>query len=175
MTTQSVHNLAKEIDEGFELKAKLKELTARSDEIKKKLRASAELENPDKKSSGESIVLKGNQHKAKINLSEDSFSLGEEAATTDILRMKAVVGQGIIDLKEGVSFKEGITLRKVKEALGEKYSELFEDDCKVKIKAEDMTRWFAERRKVANSDDAISFVEKTLTRKPNTSRVTFSK
>ena len=31
------HNLAKEIDEGFELKSELKALTVRSDEIKKKL------------------------------------------------------------------------------------------------------------------------------------------
>ena len=171
----ATHNLAKEIDEGFELKSQIKKLTARSDEIKKQLRSTAQSENPDKKSSGESIVLSGNLHKAKINLSEDSFSLSEEATTTDILRMKAVVGQGIVNLEEGVSFKEGVTLRKVKEVLGEQFSELFEDNLKIKIKAEDMTRWFSERRKVASRDDAISFVENTLTRKSNTARVTFTK
>ena len=175
MAKEPVHNLAQEIDEGFELKAQLKELTAQSDEIKKKLRAAAEQENPDKKSSGESVTLKGNKHKAKINLSEDSFSINENATTTDILRMKAVVGQDVVNLEEGVSLKEGVSLRKVKEVLGETFNELFEDDLKIKIKAEDMTRWISERRRVANSEDAISFVERTLTRKPNTARVTFSK
>jgi len=175
MATQPVHDLAEEIDEGFELKNQMRQLTNRSDEIKKKLREAAETENPTLKASGETVLLVGNDHKVKVSLAEDSFSLSEESQTTDILRMKAVIGQGIVNAEEGVKFKEGITLRKVKEILGDSYYELFEDNIKIKIKAEDMTKWFKERRRVANSEDAISFVEKNLQRKSNTARGTFSK
>lgn len=171
MANKEIHRLAKEIDEGYELKLKLKYL----DEIKLKLREAAEKENPNMLSSGESITLNGFKHKAKINFSEDSFDLKDGLSTIDMRRIKAMVGQGIVEAEEGVKLKEGVSLRKVKGFLGDKYNELFEDDIKFKIKAKEMNQWMKNKVKIASNDDSVSFVEDKLKRKKNTLKVTFGK
>ena len=177
MIKGKIHPLACEIDRGYEIRAKLKSLEDEGIIIKKKLREAAANEPGIVLGSGESVVLQGSKYKAKVNLSEDSYSLKDEVSSTDIRRMKAVLDAGVATIEEGVSLKEGITLRKVKEVLGDQFGELFEDDLKTKIDAKKMTAWLSERRKVASdqSVDSAEFVERNLNRTPNTLRVTFSK
>jgi len=175
MIKNKIHPLAIDIDRGYELKVQLKKLEEESSVIKKKLREAALHAPGAVPSSGESITLQGNQHKAKINLSEDSFSLKEGTSSIDIRRIKAVLDTGVATIEEGVKFKEGVSLRKVKEVLGEQFDELFEDKIQAKIDAQKMTAWLNEKRKVASSDPTVAFVERSLDRKPNTSRVSFSK
>jgi len=175
MALRQAHQLANEIDEGYDLKVKIKEFTKKSDEIKKKLRVAAENEPNAVKASGETVELYGNVHKAKVNLSEDSFKIKEDLSTTDILRVKALLGPEIVKAEEGVKLRPGITLRKVKERLGEMYSELFEDDIQPKFDARLLTAWLKERRKMASGSDAVNLVERSVDRTPNTSKVTFGK
>jgi len=178
MIDKKIHSLASDIDRGYEIKTQMKVLENEGSIIKKKLREAAKKEPEATLGSGESIVLQGNKHKAKINLSEDSYSLKEDVSSTDIRRIKAVLDSGIATIEEGVKLKEGVTLRKVKEVLGDKFRDLFEDDLKTKIDAKKMTAWLNERRKTASSEqtvDSANFVEQNLNRKPNTLRVTFSK
>ena len=177
MIKGKIHPLAYEIDRGYEIKVELKSLEDEGTTIKKKLREAAENEPGIVLGSGESVILQGSKHKAKINLSEDSFSLKDETSSTDIRRMKAVLDAGVATIEEGVSLKEGVTLRKVKEVLGDQFGELFEDALKTKIDAKKMTAWLSERRKMASgqSVDSAEFVERNLNKKPNTLRVNFSK
>jgi len=178
MINNQRHQLAAEIDEGYEIKKQMAELEKKSDAIKKKLREAAANEPGAVSASGESVVLYGNKHKAKVNLSEDSFSFPEETSTTDIRRVKAILGKEVATIEEGVKLKEGITLRKVKEVLEDKYGELFEDSIKAKFDAQKLTAWLGARKKVAvegQVDETSSFIERNLSRKPNTNRVTFSK
>jgi len=178
MIKGKIHPLALEIDRGYEIKAQMKSLEDEGITIKKKLREAAAKEPGVVLGSGESIVLQGNKHKAKVNLSEDSFSLKDEVSSTDIRRMKAVLDAGVATIEEGVSLKNGITLRKVKDVMGDQFGELFEDALETKIDAKKMTVWLNEKRKIASSEqsvDSVEFVERNLNRKPNTLRVTFSK
>jgi len=175
MINNKIHPLAVEIDRGYEIKVKMKKLDDESSNIKKKLREAALREPGAVRASGESVVLQGNQHKAKINLSEDSFSLKEGTSSIDIRRIKAVLDSGVATIEENVKLKDGISLRKVKEILGEQFEEFFEDDIRAKFDAQKMTAWLNEKRKIASSDQTADFVERNLNKKLNTSRVNFSK
>jgi hypothetical protein len=170
-----VHPLSDEINRGYEIKKELKKLEDESSDIKKKLRKAATEEPGAVKGSGEAVILQGSKHKARVNLSEDSFSLKDGTSSIDIRRIKAVLDAGIGTINEGVKLKEGVTLRKVKEVLGEQYAELFEDDIQAKFDAISLTKWFQQRRKMASEDPSIDFVERHLDRKSNTERVTFLK
>jgi len=164
------------VDRGFELKKQLKELEAESNEIKKILRKEAANQEDSQLGSGESVIIHGRQHKAKINLSEDSFSIAEGVSSTEIRRMKAIIGSPAMTMEDNVKLKEGVSLRRAKEKLGELFSDLFEDDMQVKFDAQQMTEWLKERRRTGSqADPMVEFVTSKLSKKPNTSRVTFSK
>ena len=176
MLESQIHPLAAEIDEGYNIRKQMKDLEKRGDEIKKKIREAAINEPGAVRSSGESVILHGNQHKAKVSLSEDSFSFKDDISTIDIRRVKALLGDNVAIINEGVKLKDGITLGKIKEILGEQYGELFEDNLQAKFDARNLTAWLNIRRKTASGgDDTADFIERNLERKPNTERVTFSK
>ena len=164
------------IDKGYELKKELRRIESESDEIKKVLRQEA-LNNKDfEPGSGETVVLHGIQHKAKVNLAQDSFSVEKSVSPTELRRMKAIIDNSALELQENIKIKDGISMNKVKERLGELFDELFEEDLQVKIDAISMTEWLKERRrKAGGSDQMVQFVIDILERKPNTPRVTFSK
>lgn len=164
------------VDRGYELKKQLKELTDESDKIKKVMREEATNREKEKLGSGESVLIHGRQHKAKINLAENSFSLSEGLSTTEIRRMKAIIGTSAMSIEEGIKLKDGISLRKAKEQLGDLFDEFFEEDMKVKFDAQEMTKWLNERNRVASVEDPmVDFVSTKLEKTPNTPRVTFSK
>lgn len=164
------------VDRGFELKNQLKELEAESDEIKKILRKEAAQKEESKIGTGESVLIHGRRHKAKVCLSEDSFTIAEGVTDTEIRRMKAIIGTSAMSLEEGVKLKDGVSLRRAKEKLGDLFFELFEEKIEAKFDAQTMTQWLTERKRSASDGDPmIDFVSTKLARKPNTSRVTFSK
>jgi len=164
------------VDRGFELKTQLKKLEEESDEIKKVLRKEAATQEESKLGSGESILIHGRQHKAKVCLSEDSFTIAEGVSDTEVRRMKAIIGTSAMSLEEGVKLKDGVSLRRAKEKLGDLFFELFEEKVDAKFDARTMTQWLTERKRSANDGDPmIDFVSTKLARKLNTSRVTFSK
>jgi hypothetical protein len=162
------------VDRGYELKKQLKDMTEESDNIKIALREFVIKQEESKLGSGETIEVKGKKHKAKINLSEDSFCVAEGVTTNEILRMKAIIGSDAMTIEEGVKFKNGISLKKVKEKLGETFYELFEDDIKTKFDAQKMTEWIKERKRNASNNDMANFVVKKINKKSNTAKVTFS-
>jgi hypothetical protein len=164
------------IDRGYELKRQIKALEEESSEIKKVLRIEAANQEGADRASGETVVLQGRRHKAKINLSEDSFSVAEDVSTTEIRRMKAIIGCEAMTIQDDVKIKSGLSLRQVKERLGEVFYDLFEEDVQTKFDAQKMTMWIRERgRTGSQGDPMIEFVTNKLQTKPNTARVTFSK
>jgi len=164
------------VDRGFELKKQLKELEDESNEIKKVLRKEAANQEGSQLGSGETVLIHGRRYKAKVNLSEYSFSVSDTVSSTEIRRMKAIIGTSAMTMEEGVKVKSGVSMRQVKERLGDLFLELFEDDLSVKFDARQMTEWLKERRRSGSQENPIvEFITNKLDKKENTPKVTFSK
>lgn len=175
MIKGEIHKLASEIDKGYEIRQKIKDLEKELNSIKSKLRDAASKENPDLLSTGEVVKLQGNKYSAKICLSEDSFSFAEHVSLTDMRRAKAMLSKESLKFKEDVKLKEGVDLKRVKRELGDTYFNFFEDDLNAKFDAREVTAWMKQRKKMARIDNSVDFLEGLVVRKINTPKVTFSK